>query len=93
MIPIRTEYAISIDDVCDHFNTHIGDYEFCQMAENGSYQIINCDDGTLEELWESYEWYKDKESLYAERIRNDINLIEYLRFQGHLGPILVYVCW
>ena len=97
MIPIRTEYVISIDDVCNHFDTHINQYYFTQAAENGSYQCLSCDDGSLEELWEDYEWHKKwnthAHELLAKKVRNDISLIEYLRAQGHRGPVLVYVCW
>lgn len=94
MLNITTAYVVDIDDICETFGTHISDYEFCQMAENRSYQAIPCDDGTLEELYADLEWQSKKMDYhYAQRLNNQIKVIEQLRAFGHRGDVLVYVHW
>ena len=48
MLEVKTEYVIDIEDVEKEFKIHMSDYEFTQMAENGSYVPLNCDDASLE---------------------------------------------
>lgn len=90
---IQTIACVDIEEITKHFHTPMQGYEFTQMAENGSYRPVFCDDGTLEELWEEYEWYKEKEPVYAFRLWNQAKLIEYFRKLGYRGEVLVYVHW
>lgn len=61
MIELKTMTYITCDDVEKLTGAHFGDFEFSQMAENDSYQILCCDDSTLEELYEDLKWEDDKE--------------------------------
>lgn len=94
MLKITTAYVIDIDDICETFGTHVSDYEFCQMAENGSYQTISCDDEILEELYEDMKWLsKRMDYHHAQRLNNQIKVIEQLRALGYRSNVLVYVHW
>ena len=93
MLKVETMYVVDIENICEVFGTHMSDYEFCQMAENGSYQTVSCDDGTLQEMYEDMEWYAGKGDPIHHRLKNQIKLIEQLRAFGHRGDVLVYVHW
>lgn len=95
MLKIETAYVVDIGDVCDTFGTCMDDYDFCEMAENGSYQAVSCDDGTLQELYNDLQYYLNKlgEDQLCFRIAHKINLIEGLRKLGHRGDVLVHVYW
>lgn len=95
MIKVETVYVIDIDDVCETFGTHQSGYAFCEMAENGSYQSVDCCDSNLEELYEEKDWLAKKygEELRYKQVMNEIQLIEQLRAFGHRGEVLVFVHW
>ena len=76
------------------------------MAENDSYQILNCSDWYLEEMYEEYEDTKDeldafdeddewgRNHCYPNRIKNQIKLIEILRKQyGCRDTVLIWISW
>lgn len=93
MLEVKTEYVIDIEDVEKEFKTHMSEYEFTQMAENGSYVPLNCDDASLEELYEDLEWEAGKGSGRYQRIKNQIQLVEYMRKLGYRSMVLVSVYW
>lgn len=65
-IEIKTARYIHTVDVEKLTGKHWGDFEFAQMAENDSYQVLGCDDWDLEELYEELEWETGKEGMTAE---------------------------
>ena len=54
MVVLKSINYITVDDVMELTGVHWGDFQFSQMAENGSYVPVFCDDGSLEDLWEEY---------------------------------------
>lgn len=93
MLKIETKYVIDIEDIEKEFKTHMSDYEFTQMAENGSYVSLECDDGTLEELYEDLDWENGKSHDRYLRIKNQIQLVEYLRNLGYRDMVLINIYW
>ena len=109
MIKIKQANYITCDDVTELTGVPWCEFEFAHMAENDSYQILCCDDAYLEELYEDFEdckWeleeYEDdlpnspylRRNIYANRIRNQIKLVEILRkTYGIRDSILVWVSW
>lgn len=55
MIKLKTVYTINCDDVKELTGAHWHDFEFSEMAENDSYQILPLDDAYVEELAEDIE--------------------------------------
>lgn len=109
MIAIKSVRYITTDDVKKLTGKHWSDFEFAQMAENDSYQILDCSDDHLEDLKDDFEDaeepfiedYDDEEEynwskeccLWA-RLRNEINLIEILRNEYNIhDTILVWISW
>lgn len=93
MIKITMQPTISIDDICEEMNLHMSDFEFVQMAENGSYVSLDLSDGALEELWENIEWEAGKDTRRYNRLKNEEALVKRLRDMGYRGGMLVYVDW
>lgn len=93
MIKIVMQPTIHIDDICEEMNLHMSDFEFVQMAENGSYVSLDLSDGALEELWENIEWEAGKDTRRYNRLKNEEALVKRLRDMGYRGGILVYVDW
>lgn len=61
MIELKTMTYITTDDVEKLTGAHWGDFEFSQLAENGSYAALGCCDSDLEELYEDFEYEDRKE--------------------------------
>ena len=106
MIEIKTVRYINTDDVEKLTGVHWNEFEFAEMAENDSYQILNCSDWYLEELYEEFEDVKDeldeidmdnqwaRRHCYPMRLKNQINLVEILRKQyGIRDSILIWISW
>ena len=106
MVKLKTAYYITTDDVEELTGKHWDEFEFAQMAENDSYQILNCSDWYLEELYEEFEDTKDeleifnedehwcRRNCYPNRIHNQIELIEILRKNfGCMDSVLIWVSW
>ena len=93
MIKIQICQYVRMSDVCEHFNTRIRDYEFCQEVENDSYVSLDLSDYAVEELAESIRWEEGKDIRYQKRLQNDLALVEYFRNIGYRDSILVYVSW
>lgn len=95
MITLKSINYITCDDVYELTGYHWSDMEFAQMAENDSYQILDCSDGTLEEMYEEFEDavhgaglemedFRDgmpamQKRSYPCRLKKQIELIEILR--------------
>lgn len=109
MITIKSVNYITTEDVEKLTGKHWGDFQFAQMAENDSYQILDCSDNRFEDLKDDFEDaeepsvedYEDEEEYnwyksrchYA-RLRNEINLIEILRNEYNIhDTILVWISW
>ena len=92
MITLKTTQYITGDDVEKLTGIHWSEFEFAQMAANDSFQILDCDEEYLKELYEELEDEEDTE--YGIRIKNQIKLIEILRkdFNCH-SSILIWICW
>lgn len=71
MIKLKTIPYITTNDVKELTGEHWGEFEFAQMAENDSYQILNCADGDLEELYEDLEWETGKEGMNPEDFEDE----------------------
>ena len=71
VIEIKTIQYINTDDVRKLTGKHWGDFEFAQMAENDSYQILYCSDWYLEELYEELEWETGKEGMNPEDFEDE----------------------
>ena len=93
MIKISIIQYINLDDAMDHFGTNFHDYNFCQEAENESYVPFYLDDDAYQGLKEEIEWEEGKCSFRLARLRNDLDLMLYLRAMGFRDTILVYVSW
>lgn len=93
MIKVTMRPAVDIDDICEEMNLHISDFEFVQMAENGSYVNLDLSDGAVEELWESIEWEVGKDTRRYNRLKNEEALVKRLRDMGYRSDMLVYVSW
>ena len=52
---IKTIQYIDCDDIKELIGVHWSRLEFAQMAGNGSYQVIACDDMAIEELTDELE--------------------------------------
>ena len=79
MIEIKTVQYINTDDVEKLTGKRWGDFEFAQRAENGSYQPIDCDDGSLEDLYENKAYEDDMESHLVPEVFEDLEDYEYHR--------------
>jgi hypothetical protein len=107
MIEIKTTHYITCDDVEELTGKRWDEFEFAQMAENDAYQILNCSDWYLEELYEDlerefgnekfenkeeYEWRR--RHCRAVRLKNQIELVEILRKDyGIRDSILIWISW
>lgn len=94
---LKTINYIDADDIKELTGKHWSNFEFAQMAENDSYQVLDCSDGSLEELYENISWEAGKRSIspeelpedpeevygdcYLTRLMNQAKLIEILRKQ------------
>ena len=92
MVTLKTAHYITCDDVEKLTGIHWSEFEFAQMAANDSYQVLDCDEEYLKELYEELE--DEEYTKYGTRIKNQIKLIEILRkdFNCH-GSILIWICW
>lgn len=92
---LKTINYITCDDVRELTGKHWSNFEFAQMAENGSYVPLDCSDYGLESLYEDISWEAGKRSISPEelpespeeeygdchltRLMNQAKLIEKLR--------------
>ena len=85
---------------------HWTEFEFTQMAENGSYVYVGLDDYDMEEIAESIAWEKGKLSIpfdsdivncdsdYLKRLVNQEKLMKILYYDyGVRDGILIHVSW
>lgn len=109
MIEIKTARYINTDDVEKLTGKYWGFFEFAHMAENDTYQILDCSDWYLEELYEEFEDIEyeidfdendknvspyRKRDCYAYCLKNQIELIEILRKDyGIRDSILIWISW
>lgn len=102
MVELKSVHYITCNDVEELTGTHWNEFEFAEMAENDSYQILCCADWYLEELYEEFEDVKDelmdnewsRRHSYPMRLKNQINLVEILRKQyGCRDTVLIWVSW
>lgn len=61
MIEIKSIPYITCADVEKLTGKHWNNFEFADMAENDSYQILDCSDEALEDLLEDYQYEKEEE--------------------------------
>ena len=106
MVEFKSISYITCHDVEELTGVHWNEFEFAEMAENDSYQILCCADWYLEELYEEFEDVKDdldeidednqwtRRHCYPMRLKNQINLVEILRNQyGCRDTVLIWVSW
>lgn len=93
MIKIQICQYADMGNICEHFNTHMSDYEFCQEVENDSYVSLDLSDYAVEELAESIRWEEGKNIRRQKRLQNDLALVEYFRNIGYRDSMLIYVSW
>lgn len=93
MIKIQICQYSRMSDICEHFNTHIRDYEFCQGVDNDSYVYLDLSDYGVEELDENIRWEEGKDIRRQKRLQNDLALVEYFRNIGYRDSMLVYISW
>ena len=91
---IETKSIISVNEIEKELNIHFSKFEFTQMAENGSYVELFCNDEAREELIEDIEWYAGKGAPIYDRLRNQLTLVDTLRYTyGIFDSVLIYVVW
>lgn len=94
---IKSINYIDADDIRELTGKHWSDFEFAQLAENDSYERLDCSDAGLEELYEDIAWEVGKRSIspeelpenpeevfgdcYLTRLVNQARLVEILRKQ------------
>ena len=106
MVELKSIPYITCNDVEELTGIHWNEFEFADMAGNDTYQILNCSDWYLEELYEEFEDVKDeldeidmnnkwsRRHCYPMRLKNQINLVEILRKQyGCRDTVLIWVSW
>ena len=94
MIPLKSIYYFTCEDVEQLTGHRWNEFEFAQMAENGSYVRLDCPDAGLEELYAAQEWEAGKYGGRYARITNQIKLVEILRKQyGLMYEILIWAAW
>jgi hypothetical protein len=98
---------INAEDLDELVGVHWTEFEFSQMAENGSYVYLDLDEDSLEELRESIEWELGKSSLpvtttevfhcnndFLKRLLNQKKLMLMLRDQyGLRDGVLIHIYW
>ena len=85
--------TIDLEEVCDEMKLHLSDFEFTQMAENGSYVSVDLTEEAIEELKEDIEWEIGKSKSRCKRLQNQLNFVLMLREMGYTDNILVFVFW
>ena len=108
---MKIDYMPTIDchDLTEELGIHWSDFEFSQMAENGSYVTLQCDDDDIDEIVEEIEWELGKESKtmedvetdavksssnnYLKRLVNQYKLMKYLREEYKFTMVLIQIYW
>lgn len=91
---IETKNVISVEDIQKELNIHFSEFEFTQMAENGSYVEFCCDDDARENLVDGIDWYAGKGDPIYKRLSNELVLMDTLRYTyGIFDSVLVHVWW
>lgn len=67
------------------------EYEFAQMAENGSYQRLDLDDGSMEDLHENIGY--ETNARRRLRLEHQLRLANILRKQGYRDFVLIHIFW
>ena len=93
MIKVTMAPTIDIEDIEEQLNVHMRDFEFTQMAENGSYVTLCLDDDAIEDLEDGIAWEEGKSSRRQDRLRNQLTLVHLLRDMGFKDYVLVNVFW
>ena len=79
MIKVTMMPIIDIENIEEQLNVHMSDFEFTQMAENGSYVTLCLDDNAIEDLEDSIAWEEGKNTHRQQRLRNQLTLVHLLR--------------
>lgn len=86
--------TVDADEIEKELGIRIFDCEFAQMAENGSYNILDLTHDHVEKLKEEIEWQIGKcADSYLNRLKNELKLVEYFRSLGYDTEILVFISW
>lgn len=93
MLKIKNMPTVSGDAIREEFNIDIFECEFTEMAENGSYVILNLNDKAVKNLKDSIDWEQGKSFHRLNKLKNELNLVEKLRELGYTDEILVFVFW
>lgn len=93
MIKVTMAPTINIEDVERQLNVNMSDFEFTEMAENGSYVTLCLDDDAIEDLEDSIAWEEGKNARRQQRLRNQLTLVHLLRDMGFKDYVLVSVFW
>ena len=92
MVTLKTTQYITYDDVEKLTGIHWSEFEFAQMAENDGFQILNCSEKYLKELYEDLE--DEEGTRHGIYIKNQIKLIEILRKDFNCyDSILIWISW
>lgn len=95
MVEIKNIPYITTDDVEELVKgAHWTEFEFAEMAENGSYQIVICNEEEVKRLHEDIEWENGKSSVRLMYLTNQLALVEALRDKlGVTDEILIFCYW
>ena len=96
MLKIHTEPVVNFDDISDELGIHMSECSFTEMAENGSYVILDLSDYRIEEIKEEIEWSEERHggpNKFSKKYRNDLRILEALREITSEEYVLVYVSW
>lgn len=93
MIKVTMAPTIDIEDIEDQLNIDMSDFQFTQMAENGSYVTLCLGDDAIEDLEDGIAWEEGKNARRQQRFRNELTLVHLLRDMGLKDYVLVHVYW
>ena len=88
--------AVNSWDIEQEFGIHVLDCDFTHWAENDSYITLELSDDKVQGLWAEIEKFSNGdhyERSYAQRLRNELNLVNKFRAMGYTKNILIYVSW
>lgn len=86
--------VVDFEDISEELGTSFGDYCFCEMAENDSYQYLGLNEEAIENRKNALFYYEKKEAFNRIRkIENELELINFFRELGYKDAILIYISW
>ena len=93
MLKVDFKPTVDFEDISRELNIHMSECTITEMAENGSYIIVDLSNERVKELKEDIEWERGKSEHRLLKLQNDLRIIELLRSLVPTDYILVFVFW